>query len=1477
MLPRRMTNPGDLFGRRVGEFVLLEKLGEGGFGAVYRCEQPALGREAVVKVLHRKLRRRDVHVQRFLREAKLASWLDHPYAAHVYAFGVEDDGLLWIAMEFVQGVTLARWLEVHGPMPLGQFVTFFERIVAVVQTAHEHGIVHRDLKPSNVMVVERAGELLPKLLDFGVAKLLDTAMLPEGIAVINYLPLPATDDVSGNSPTGMVRPPGKSTVTDLAAVAEAAEAVAPPPGGQVRLTPDNHIVGSPPYMSPEQWGNAVAVGPASDLYALAVVAFEALTGRCPFQGTMAAEYAGLHRHGKVPALGGRFPPALDRMFQRALAKRPEDRWGTALELAGELRAASGIGATRSDLPRIDQDISDAWLAEAPQPLAEAVAVLGSACNAHQAHIATQELTRNLLRYLLAMALVTHARAREGQDDLELLELIQVLEQRDLGLGERVRLLRLLVGPRAVEGGASAVPELRELLIPKSDGTDVFEPILALHTAAERAVTEDAMRLQLLRLIPVLTELLRKARFVLDYTLVVLRSNSAERWVGRRVQPRALMNKLDGELVEGHPTLLDRAGRVCVDLWPLVQAVAPAEAGEPELFLFDGHGRHDALLIAAPAGLECHDPIARDWLVAHVIAEIETRTRMRAQIRVAAHQWQERNRPGDLLWRGDALADLERWMRSAAGAALLSEVEVSFVAASCRAGRRARWTRRLLVVLAIAAALAGIEYQAWVHTRVAQQEARISQQEARMSQQLADLRVTQAAVEQGRQALLHDDLPEAQDRLAEAYRHGEQSKGTTFMFARALQPRLAEQARLPSTFQRMWSATFSPDGKQLVTTDDQNAQVWDAQTYRLLFTLRHGDTVYQAVYSNSGARIITAGGDGTVRIWDAANGALARELTHDGKRLRYGAVAALPDGKRVAAIDISGEVAHVWDTATGALLAELPNDARGFFSLAFSADGRWLATSGGNDVRVFDVRTWAQVRTISGPGIHDLSWDPSGPRLLTGSTSGDASIWTIPSGARIRHLREVGEPINAVTFSPNGRLVVTASNDGMEQVWDAASGRLQSQGNYLHGKILSVEFDRTSTLTVAAGTNGAVAVVDAVLGMPVTVLDGPRNVVTVAHFDPSARRVVGASWDGTARIWDPTAPYRRWNSPPISDDCGVASSLEPDRRFIAVGCIDHPTRIWDTDHAQLLAELPSVTQVAGDFASAFPAVSAAGDRAAIARGNTVEIYELPGGRLLRTTVHGAAVNTVAFASTGRDLVSGAVDGSLLVTRDSGALLTLPASSGGIDAAGFLPDGRVVAADVQRRLRIYDPGGALLTNLEVSARVRTLRMSSDSRHLITVPSFMNKVALPELWDLEHYRPIAQLEVQGQGPVHSARFVAGGQIVTACGDGAARLWDRTGKFRQIYRSDSPFLGDAMLSPDGAMIVAGGGDGRLRFWDAASGRPLWTMPAHRSALIGVRVEGNDIVTRGFSGDISRWTLPKPEQVIEACGEHERCAIVPR
>jgi len=1460
-----MTGHDELSGRRIGEYVLCEPLDEGGFGKVYRCEQPTLGREAVIKVLHRKLRSHDAQLQRFLREAQLASRLDHPYAAHVYAFGVdENDGLLWIAMEFVHGITLKHWLRDHGPMPLPQFVPFFELVAEVVQTAHDRGIVHRDLKPSNVMVIERAGRLLPKLLDFGVAKLRDGELLPESThETIKHLRTLVTEQV----PEEILQEfrVGASTVTS------------PSPshrGGRSRLTPDGATIGTPAYMAPEQWISAVTVGPVSDLYALAVVAYEALTGRRPFDDLAVADRGELRCRGKVPPLGPGFPPALDRMFARALAERPEDRWHTALELAAALRAASGLGTGGADLPRIEAGVRDAWLADAPQPLAELVAVLDSARNAHQAHIASHELVRNLVRYLLAVALALRAQTRGGQDDPALLELVRALDRRELSTEERVRLLRLLVRPLTGRASTHSIPELIELVTPGPDGTDGLDPLLALHSSNDHAGAEDAVRARLGRQLPELTRLLQKTAFVLDYTLVVPRHQAAERWAGLRRPHRLPATVTGGELVDDHPMLLDRNGRVYADLWPLVQAVSPPNGAndeandggndgandeandepEAELFVFHGRGSQGALLIAAPSGRRHHDAIAWSWVATHLISEVEAQMRMRDQIRVAAQHWHDRARPSALLWRGEVLAELERWTRHTTGAAPLGELEAAFVAASRRTGRRARWGRRLMVAVGAVSVLAALEYRAAIRTQ--------------MAREAAEMSITQAEVGQGRQALLHDDTAEAQLHLSEAYERGDHSFGTTFMLARARQPLLAEQARFPAVAGHMWSAAFSPDGRQIVTTDDACARIWDARTSGLLFTLPHGDTVYHAVYSADGTRLITASGDGTVKLWDAASGALRQELTHDGKPpWRYYAAAISPDGRLVAAIDVAGEVADVWDAASGTPLAELRNDASGFPSIAFDATGRWLATSGGDDARVFDTGTWSQVFTVAGPRIRALGFDPTGPRLATGSAAGDASIWELPSGTRTRHLREIGEPVNAVAFSPDGQLVATGGGDGAEQIWQMRSGGLRSQINALRSKILMIEFDPTGRLVVATGAGGTTVVVDVALQMPVTALVGPRGIVRTAHFDPTSRRVVSSSWDGAAFAWDATSPYRRWSSPPVSDDCGLVPSLEPDRRFIAIGCRDRTTRVWDTARDRLLAELPSVTPVDGDFASAFPAVSADGDRAAIARGNTVEIYELPGGRLLRTIRHLAAVNAVAFATTGHDLVSGATDGSLLVARDGRDPIDLPVFPGGIDAAGFLPDGRVVAADTHRRLRVYDPDrGAVLADLPVPTRVRLLRSSPDGQTLVTIPSFTGKAAPPVLWDLERYRLVAELLEGHVAFVYSARFVSGGrEILTAGADGAARLWDgTTGRLRQTYRGSSRFLADAMLTADGELIVAGDSDGLLRFWDV-TGHPLWKLQVHKSHVVGIHLEGDDIVTRGFGGDVSRWTIPRAEAIIEA------------
>lgn len=286
---------GVVAGRRVGGFVLRSLLDEAGFGQVWLADQPSLRREVAVKVLHPHLLAHRTAVERFLQEARLASRLDHPLAAHVYDAAEESDGTVWIAMEYVRGTSLARWLGEHGSMPLSDFLPFLGRLAEVVHAAHEHGIIHRDIKPGNVMVRSVAGRLVPTLLDFGVAR-------------VTLDPNPA-------------------------------------PG----ITLPGALVGTPAYMSPEAWAG-VAVGPAADQYSLAVLAWEVITGRRPFLQQDLHGLAVAHRSHSPPPMGAKFSTAIEAQLRRALDKDADRRFPDVLAFSEALRRSGGDSEETEERP-----------------------------------------------------------------------------------------------------------------------------------------------------------------------------------------------------------------------------------------------------------------------------------------------------------------------------------------------------------------------------------------------------------------------------------------------------------------------------------------------------------------------------------------------------------------------------------------------------------------------------------------------------------------------------------------------------------------------------------------------------------------------------------------------------------------------------------------------------------------------------------------------------------------------------------------------------------------------------------------------------------------------------------------------------------------------------------------------------------------------------------------------------------------------
>ena len=567
----------ELVGRRLGEFVVREPLSSGGFGEVYRAEQPGLGREAVIKVLHQKLRRSENVLARFLREAKLASRLDHPYAAHIYAFGAEPDGLMWIAMELVRGTPLDRLLAASGPIALERFAPLLERICQVVQTAHDQGIVHRDLKPANVMVLVRAGQLLPKLLDLGIAKL---------------------DEDPGTST--------EMPLADLAADDSGAFAETATPTGREdvgRLTEEGAVMGSPLYMAPEQWTNASSVDARTDIYALGVLSYEALTGAAPFSGANRYAIAMAHAQKPPPPLGGKLPVALDEVLARAMAKRAKDRFATALELAAAFRTASGLADEPVGIPRLDDGIRIHGLARLPQPLAQCVAVIDGARNVHQARDAIWQLVRVSARLVGIIALAAHSHVGDAHSsEGTVTEALRMLRKRALPDADWLALARELCAPFKEIRAAYPLPELLELV---EDPVSPLAALIALRDG-EPASTQPQVQALVEAAMPIAERLLSALEFLGAYQLVVPTETEVELWmgVGRGEAARELSRGT--KLEAWQPAIVDPQGLPVVSLWPFVQVHEPSPGVRPHLFFLEGKGRRGARLVALPDAFEHED-------------------------------------------------------------------------------------------------------------------------------------------------------------------------------------------------------------------------------------------------------------------------------------------------------------------------------------------------------------------------------------------------------------------------------------------------------------------------------------------------------------------------------------------------------------------------------------------------------------------------------------------------------------------------------------------------------------------------------------------------------------------------------------------------------------------------------------------------------------------------------------------------------
>jgi eukaryotic-like serine/threonine-protein kinase len=275
-------------GYRMGDYICEEPLGVGGMGEVWRCLHEKLQKQVAIKVLRLGLTEDASNLQRFFQEARAVSAIRHRGLVDVFAFEEMLDGRPYIVMEYLQGKSLATYLEDRRPLPYNEALEITRQLCQTLQAVHQKGVTHRDIKPDNIFLVLEDG-LAPavKILDFGIAKL-------------------------------------KPLQGEKAA----------------QLTTTGAIFGTPAYMSPEQCDGSALVDHRADLYALAVIVFEALVGVHPFRkegdsaGRMIARQ--LYEAPPVPtALAPKLKvwPYLNKFFERALAKDPDARYQSSAEFA----------------------------------------------------------------------------------------------------------------------------------------------------------------------------------------------------------------------------------------------------------------------------------------------------------------------------------------------------------------------------------------------------------------------------------------------------------------------------------------------------------------------------------------------------------------------------------------------------------------------------------------------------------------------------------------------------------------------------------------------------------------------------------------------------------------------------------------------------------------------------------------------------------------------------------------------------------------------------------------------------------------------------------------------------------------------------------------------------------------------------------------------------------------------------------------
>jgi WD40 repeat protein len=594
--------------------------------------------------------------------------------------------------------------------------------------------------------------------------------------------------------------------------------------------------------------------------------------------------------------------------------------------------------------------------------------------------------------------------------------------------------------------------------------------------------------------------------------------------------------------------------------------------------------------------------------------------------------------------------------------------------------------------------------------------------------------------------------------------------------------------------------YSPDGKRLAgATQSQTVMVWDAQTGKELLSIAGGGG--HVVFSPDGKRLAGASRDQTVKVWDAQTSKELLSIAGGG-----GLVIFSPDGKRLATASgtwddtkeayVGGEV-KVWDAQTGQKLLTIRHTGMAS-SVAFSPDGKRLASIDGQAAKVWDMQTGQELLTIKS-AVRSVAYSPDGKRLAGVANYDTVKVWEAQTGQELITLNgHTGQQVNSVAYSPDGKRLASAGGDRTVKVWEAQTGQELITFKGHTNMVMSVVFSPDGTRLASAALNGTIKVWDATTSPEARTFSGPTGYARSVAFSPDGKRLAFGEgiWDdtkqafvaGEVKVWEVQTGQEMFSLKGHSTRVnGLAFSPDGKRLASASGGrreqgkeLPGEVKVWDAQTGQELRTIKG----AGDSVAFSP------DGKRLASGSldrTVKVWDAQTGQeLLAFKGHTSTVGSVAFSPDGKRLASAGAGGAVKMwDAQTGQELFTISEQGQFPRVVFSPDGKRLASSrhfggpgAVGLVKVFDAqtGEELLRLVGHTTGVSSVVFSPDGKRLASGSGNPtgNHNGEVKVWDAQTGQELLTLKGGSYG--HAVAFSPNGHWLVSCADGTVKIYDAT-----------------------------------------------------------------------------------------------------